>query len=184
MTRPMLGPIACVFLTCTAAPASGQEDAIAVTADILESHLTEEISRKWYGGETVCLFGPHQDNRAGVQIGLFLEAVNRAYGSDFKLTKAPWHGRAEAPWHDGCPDFTTIYVMVSAPVGAKTLADILESLGDSRPPSAYIARNHLAEARGFTLRIPGNRRREFVYVNDTVPPAGLQQPRPGQVDRD
>ena len=90
------------------------------------------------------------------------EAVNRAYGSHFKLTKAPWHG--------GCPDFTTIYVMVSAPVGAKTLADILESLGGSRPPSTYIARNQLAEARGFTLCIPSNRRREFVYVNDTVPP--------------
>ena len=170
MTGRTLEPNDCVFLACTATPASSQEDAIAVTTHTIENHLTEEISRKWYGGETVCLFGPHQDNRAGLQIGPFLEAVNRAYGSEFKLTKAPWHGSSTASWHEGCQAFTTIYVMVGAPVGAETLVDNLESLGGSRPPRTYIARNHLAEARGITLRIPGNRRREFVYVNDTVPP--------------
>ncbi len=159
MIKPMLGLIACICLTCTTAPARSQDDAIAITTHILENHLTDEISRKWYGGETICLFGPYRDNRTGVQIGLFLEAVNRAYGSDFKLTKAPWH--------DSCPDFTTIYTMVSEPVGTETLADILESLGGIRPPIAYMKR--ISGTHGFTVRIPGNRRREFVYVDCAVP---------------
>ena len=169
MTKPMLGPIACILLACMTAPAKSLDDAIAATANILEDHLTEEISCKWYGGESVCLFGPHQVTRAGVQIDLFLEAVNRANDSDFKLTKEPWHHGSNAPWHTGHPDFTMTCAMVGTPLGAKALADIVESQDGSRPQSTYVARNRLREARGFTLRIQG-KRREFVNVYDSVPP--------------
>ena len=110
--------------------------------------------------ETFCLFGPHRETRAGKLLALFLGAVNRTYGTDFKLTGS--HG------HDGCPEFTTIYVLIGPPVASDPLADILEALGGSRPPATYMSR--FAGLRGFAQGLPGNRRREFIYVDDTVPP--------------
>ncbi len=159
--------IALAGLCLVSLPASSSrgDDAVTAATRILETHFTEEISRRWYGGETFCLFGPHRDSNAEERFGPFLGAVNRAYGTDFKLTMA--HG------YDVCPDFTTIYAMIGPPVGPGTLADILEGLEGRYRPINFVY--DLAKARGFALHIHGdrnygNRPREFIYVNDTVPP--------------
>jgi len=169
MERQTLGAaagiaLASLCLVGLSASSGRGDDAVAVAAHILETHFTKEISRRWYGGETFCLFGQHRVKNAGERFGPFIGAVNRAYGTDFKL--------AVAHWHDGCPDFTTIYAMIGPPVGPGNLADILEGL-EGRYRSVNFVYD-LAKARGFALRIRGdriygNRRRGFIYVNDTVP---------------
>ncbi len=152
--------LAGLCLVSLSASSARGNDAVAVAAHILETHFTQEISRRWYGGETFCLFGPHRDKNAGERFGLFLGAVNRAYGTDFKLTVANGH--------DGCPDFAAIYVMIGPPAGLGTLSDILKRLEGRYRPANFV--HDLARARGFTLRVRGDRHRQFIYINDTVPP--------------
>ncbi|MBM7068650.1 hypothetical protein [Actibacterium sp. 188UL27-1] len=156
MTFKLLAPIALLLGSIFLLLAGSRKDPIADVTVILENFGSQQISRQWYGGETFCAFG--SDDNTTATLSEFLAVLNQAYDSDFKLVTA---SAAQS-----CPDYTSIYVMISPPVSAGELADILEAQAGSRPP---ISEMNLTGLRGFALQIPGNRRREFIYVDSTVP---------------
>lgn len=141
-----------------AGTANAKNDGISDAANIIRKLDPKNLSRRWYGGETFCIFGKNTEPRSTHKIRDLIAAINETFGSDFKVLN-------ETDYSE-CPSFATFYVMVGHPIEIDELAAILKGLSGSQPPKTIM--QELVGLRGFVINLPGNRRREFIYLDQSV----------------
>ena len=127
-----------------------------------------EVARKWYGGETFCVFGKHAETES-LRLNNFLQALNRAYDIDFKIVVVT--DAVECPW------FTTFYALFNGPVNHVDLAKVMTDISGDEPPMELLL--EMSSVSGFSISVPGSRSREFFYV-DTESSAVSSNPDPVQ----
>ncbi len=117
------------------------------------------LSRRWYGNETFCVFNLQSGMDSAGMLAEMLDSLNGAFGSNFKVVSVSDH--------QACPDITSFYVLFGGAVETETFITVLEDISGSTPP---LSDHDLQGVMGFALTIAGTRKREFIYVDDTVPP--------------
>ena len=134
---------------------------------LIKSHKSgrKQITQKWYGGETFCVFGPRISTDDFQELSLLLRTINRAYGSKFRTIYQQDY--------EQCPSYTTFFVILSDGLDENYLTSVMKKLGGSRPPSPLV--HSISHSLGFVVDIPGNRDRQLIYINPAIPPVNSNE---------
>ncbi len=123
------------------------------------SSIPENAISSWYGGETFCLVSGSGSSENVEYSKSFINGINIAYGSNFKFLKTQNFSE--------CPSFATFYILLDKKLSNSEFKEIFREITGVRPTKLPI---DLSAQKGFELKIPGHRKRSFIYVNSELTP--------------